>query len=288
MIRLRAAAAILASVLVAPLVHAIEIPEGPSSFQWEDGMTSRPLTVWTYRPKTLAPGAKIVFVLHGMNRDGKRYRDQWQPHAEKGAFLLVVPEFDERSFTEYAYQRGNVADADGNALDKSRWTFNTIEKLFDVVRAAARLRTARYSLYGHSAGAQFVHRFVLFMPDARYERAIAANAGWYTMPTFEVSFPYGLGNVPVTEAGLKLAMGRDLVVMLGEGDTADSDPGLRNTDRARSQGRTRLERGETFHQTALASSRKLGVPLRWRRILVRDAGHSNREMAAAAAALLVP
>jgi poly(3-hydroxybutyrate) depolymerase len=284
----RAAAAFLVSILAAPIVHAIEIPEGPSSFQWEDGMTSRPLTVWTYRPTTLAPGAKIVFVLHGMNRDGKRYRDQWQPHAEKGSFLLVAPEFDERSFTEYAYQRGNVADADGNALDESRWTFNTIEKIFDVVRAAARLRTARYSLYGHSAGAQFVHRFVLFMPDARYERAIAANAGWYTMPTFEVSFPYGLGNAPATEAGLKRAMGRDLVVILGDEDTGDSDPGLRNTDRARSQGRTRLERGETFHQTALASSRKLGVSLRWRRIVVRDAGHSNREMAAAAAALLVP
>jgi hypothetical protein len=126
------------------------------------------------------------------------------------------------------------------------------------------------------------------MPDARYERAIAANAGWYTMPTFEVSFPYGLGNAPATEAGLKRAMGRDLVVILGDEDTGVSDPGLRNTDRARSQGRTRLERGETFHQTALASSRKLGVSLRWRRIVVRDAGHSNRERAAAAAALLVP
>ncbi len=176
----------------------------------------------------------------------------------------------------------------GIAVEKSRWTFTTIERLFDVVRTAARLRTTKYSLYGHSAGAQFVHRFVLFMPDARYERAIAANAGWYTLPTFEASFPYGLEGTPATEAGLKLAMGRDLVVMLGNEDTDDSDPGLRNTERARSQGRTRLERGESFHQTAVASARKLGVPLRWRRIIVRDAGHSNREMARAAAALLVP
>ena len=251
-------------------------------------MTTRPMTIWTYRPMTLGPAAKIVFVLHGMNRDGKRYRDQWQPHAESGAFLLVAPEFDDRSFSENAYQRGNVADANGNAVEKSRWTFSTIERLFDVVRTAARLRATRYSLYGHSAGAQFVHRFVLFMPDARYERAIAANAGWYTMPTFEASFPYGLEGAPANETGLKQAMGRDFVVMLGEDDIDDSDSGLRNTERAQSQGRTRLERGETFYRIALESARKLGVGLRWRRILVRDAGHSNREMAEAAAALLVP
>jgi hypothetical protein len=88
--------------------------------------------------------------------------------------------------------------------------------------------------------------------------------------------------------GLKGAMGRDFVVLLGEEDTGDADPGLRNTDRARAQGRTRPERGETFHQTALATARKQWVPLSWRRIVVRDAGRSNREMAWAAAALLLP
>jgi len=285
------AAVLVSSALVARLLHAapeVEIPDGASSFQHVDAITNRPMTVWTYRPRALGPAAKVVFVLHGMNRDGERYRDQWQSHAESRNFLVVVPEFDARSFSEYAYQRGNVADSEGNFVDKSRWTFNTIEELFDVVRPAARLRTARYSLYGHSGGAQFVHRFVLFMPGARFERAVAANAGWYTMPTFEVSFPYGLEGSPASEAGLKLAMGRDLVVMLGDEDTDESDPGLRRTERARAQGRTRLERGEGFHRTALETSRKLGVPLRWRRVVTRDAGHSNREMAAAAVAILVP
>ncbi len=169
------------------------------------------MTVWTYRPLNLDPDAKIVFVLHGANRDAKRYRDQWQPHSERHEFLLVVPEFDARSFSEYEYQRANLSDAGGNAIERSRWTFHIIERLFDVVRAETGLRAARYSLYGHSGGAQFVHRFVLFMPDARYERAVAANAGWYTMPTFETSFPYGLAATLATEAELKRAMGREFV-----------------------------------------------------------------------------
>jgi hypothetical protein len=217
-----------------------------------------------------------------------RYRDQWQPHAERRKFLLVVPEFDSRNFSEYQYQRGNLGDADGRAVPKSRWTFHAIERLFDVVRSAAGLRASRYSLYGHSAGAQFVHRLVLFMPEARYERAIAANAGWYTMPTFEASFPYGLAETMATEAELKRVMGRELVVMLGKEDTDASDPDLRATERARAQGQNRLARGDNFYRTAMTSAARLGVPLRWRRIVVRDAGHSNREMAEAAVAILVP
>jgi hypothetical protein len=217
-----------------------------------------------------------------------RYRNQWQPHAESRKFLLVVPEFDSRNFSEYQYQRGNLGDADGRTIEKNRWTFHAIERLFDVVRSAAGLRASRYSLYGHSAGAQFVHRFVLFMPEARYERAIAANAGWYTMPTFETSFPYGLAETLATEADLKRVMGRELVVMLGKEDTDASDPDLRATERARAQGVNRLARGENFYRTAVTSAARLGVALRWRRIVVRDAGHSNREMAEAAVAILVP
>src|SRR5271155_4121645 len=41
-----------------------------------------------------------------------------------------------------------------------------------------------YYLYGHSAGGQFAHRLVLFMPNARYQRVVAANPGYYTMPQF--------------------------------------------------------------------------------------------------------
>ena len=278
---------LFASLAVAP--QNVAIPEGASSFQYFDaGGVTRPMTVWTYRPEGMGPTAKVVFVMHGVNRDGRRYRDQWQRHAESRGFLLVVPEFASETYSEYAYQRGNVDDDDGNVLEPQKWTFHTIERLFDVVRESARLRTVRYSLYGHSAGAQFVHRFVLFMGNARYERAVAANAGWYTMPTLQDSFPYGLGGTRTTEADLRVALGRDLVILLGEGDTDDSDPNLRSTERARAQGRTRLERGETFYRTAREASLKLGASLRWRRLEVRDAGHSNREMSAAAAELLVP
>ena len=45
---------------------------------------------------------------------------------------------------------------------------------FVTVKAATGNRSERYHLYGHSAGAQFVHRFLYFMPDARVAKAVAA------------------------------------------------------------------------------------------------------------------
>jgi hypothetical protein len=45
-------------------------------------------------------------------------------------------------------------------------------------------------MFGHSAGAQFVTRFVTFMPQHR-PIAVAANAGWYTTLDDLVEFPTG-------------------------------------------------------------------------------------------------
>ena len=57
-----------------------------------------------------------------------------------------------------------------------------IEHLFDYIRTKSGATRNTYLLDGHSAGAQFVHRIVTLLPDARYSRAVAANAGLYIMP----------------------------------------------------------------------------------------------------------
>lgn len=245
----------LVGLLVAPLVSVLAaegLPPGSGSFQFVDerGNADKPITVWTHAPQKLKSTSPVVFVMHGVRRNGQQYRDQWVDHADKHGFLLVVPEFAEPHYPSSAYQRGNVVDDNGRPIDKSKWTFSAIEHLFDHVKKLSGNTSDRYCLYGHSAGGQFVHRMVLLLPEARWRRAIAANPGYYTMPDFEIGYPYGLRGTTATPETLGQVLARDFVLMLGDQDTKRDDPNLQKTPQADAQGLNRLERGKTFFNRA--------------------------------------
>ena len=127
---------------------------------------------------------------------------------------------------------------------------------------------------------------MLLLPQARYVRAVAANAGWYTMPTFEVAFPFGLGGAPVDEASLRTSLGRDLVVLLGERDVDPNHKQLNRTPSAMAQGVNRFERGHRFYAEAKARAEALATPFGWRLRTVPGAAHQNRPMSRAAADVL--
>jgi pimeloyl-ACP methyl ester carboxylesterase len=263
-----------------------QIAVGLGNFQFADTGNS-PIRVWYYRPQALRADSPVVFVMHGVHRDAQRYCKDWTPYAQQRNFLLVCPEFDAGNYSTKAYQCGNVCDESDNPIPESRWTFTTIERLFDYVRASAGNTSRSYYIYGHSAGGQFVHRFVLFMPNARYERAIAANPGWYTMPVNSGhSFPYALRHTELSQERLSRSLGRDFVLLLGSEDVDAEDPNLRKTAAAEEQGATRLERGKNFFQAAQSEARRLGARFNWRLRTVPGAQHSDAQMAQVAAEVL--
>ena len=221
--------------------------------------------------------------MHGMQRNADEYRDQWYALAEEHDFLLVVPEFDERDFAgARGYNLGHVYGPKGGARDPSRWAFSAIEPIFDEVRRRYGMTAQGYAIYGHSAGAQFVHRFLLHVPDARVSRAVSANAGWYTMPDLAVDFPYGVRGSVVGRDRLRQALQLPLVVLLGQDDTDPEDPDLRRTPGALAQGPHRLARGQAFFGAGQVAAQQLGVPYAWRLETVPGADHDNRKMAPAA------
>lgn len=272
-------AACLLFAMAPARADADPLPAGKGNFAFADPVANpdKPVTVWYYKPPALGPDAKVMFVMHGVDRDGEKYRDRWMRHADRHGFLLVVPQFDERYFPTDSYQFGNAADP-----RRERWSFQVIERLFDVVRARASLSAEKYILYGHSAGAQFVHRMMILMPSTRVETAFAANAGTYTMPVYpawhEAGFPNRLDKRLVDEAQLASAFSRKLVVLLGEKDIEESGPGVPNSAHAREQGRHRLERGHNFFRIAQEQSMANKVPLNWQLILVPQVGHSDTGM----------
>lgn len=263
------------------------LPIGKGQFEYRDaGNPDKPITVWFYRPAHLAPDSKVVFVMHGTLRNGKTYRDHWADYARQYHFLLLVPEFSRKAFPERDYQFGGVTQA-----DPSRWTFAMIEHLFDQVRSSEGLRSERYYLYGHSAGAQFVHRFMLFMPHPRVALAIAANAGAYTLPVYpsatQPGFPWALDRARVNEAQLKDALAQPLLVLLGEDDTDPHHPHLPKEPEAEAQGANRLQRGQHFFQSGQQQAQRLSAIFNWRLRTVPGVGHSDSGMARAAVAEIV-
>jgi hypothetical protein len=252
------------------------------------GWSGPPIPVHLFVPDAVNAGTPIVIVMHGASREADRYYDDWRGEAAKHGFIVVVPYFSREDFPRSAhYNLGHVFEPEtGKPRPAELWTFAAIEPLFDEVVERLGGRQTDYTLFGHSAGSQFLHRFLYYVPDARVKTAIAANAGWYTMPDFGVRYPYGLAESGLSEDVLAGYFARDLVVLLGGADTLRGDEDLRKSPEAESQGPHRFDRGHTFYRVARAKAEALGVEFNWRLQEVPGAGHSNADMTPAAALLV--
>jgi len=275
----------IAMAMTSPAM-AQHLTVGSGQFEREEsaGATAERQRVFYHRPEAWTPAGRIVVVLHGVNRDADRYRDEWRALADRYGFLLAVPEFSQAKFPgDDWYNFGGMVDAKGTPRERAQWSFNVVDRVFADVRRLSGAERRGYSLYGHSAGAQFAHRFLLFAASPAVEMVVAANAGWYTLPVADEAFPYGLKGSPATEADVRAFLARPLVLQLGEADTDSGHSSLRRTPEADSQGAHRFARGRNFMAVAEGEARRLGAPLAWRVVTVPGVGHSNGKMAEHAA-----
>jgi hypothetical protein len=253
------------------------------SFRFVDPGSNHPITVWFCRTPTVRSDARIVFVMHGgESQTARQACDLASPYIQPLNAIVLAPQFAEEYYPGDAYMFGNMVDAAGNLLPKSAWALTAIERLFDVVRDGVGLIASDYDIVGFSGGAQFVHRLVLFLPDARFRRAVAASAGRYAFPSWSEQFPYGLAGGPIDRKDLALAFSRELIVLLGDRDITDRE----REPRAMAQGTTRVARGLRFFATATDEAAALRVPLRWELRLVPGVDHSPVAMVRAALELL--
>jgi hypothetical protein len=216
-----------------------------------------------------------------VNRDAERYRNEWIQHAKDYSFVLIAPEFSEREFPgDSGYNFGGTVDQEGHSLPRPQWAFSLIEPIFDDVRRATGNRTERFYLYGHSAGAQFVHRYLYFVPGAHVAKVVAANAGWWTLPDLAVDFPYGLRGSVVDVAAMKSMLQRPLAVLLGSADNDPNHRRLRRTPEAMAQGLHRFARGHHFFNYGRRQAAALGVPFGWTLAVAPGIGHHDSGMSA--------
>lgn len=279
---LGAALLLAASICLA----ATPVPSGKWRWEFKDmkGRVDRPIRVYTYRPKACDSRCPIMFVMHGMKRNGADYRDYWELLADRHRILIIAPEFSKGAWPKAAaYNLGDVAEQ----ADREKWTYSAIEHLFDEMRDGQ----ATYAIFGHSAGGQFVQRMAILRPDNRASVMIAANPGWYMMPEWRKEktdnpFPYSLVNAKAGEAEIRQALARRLILLVGENDNDPDDENLEKSAGAMKQGATRVERGENFIKAATTAARDLGVKLAWEFNVVPDVAHDGSTMSKIAAETL--
>jgi poly(3-hydroxybutyrate) depolymerase len=234
-----------------------------------------PMVVFTYRP-VVCSDPSLLMVFHGIARNARSYRDYARPLADRLCLLVVAPVFDKGAFPNWRYQRGGIVK--GAAMQDARdWTGRVVLDLIAWVRREEE-RPIAYSLFGHSAGGQFLDRLAAFVPtEAR--RIVVANAGSYVFPSLEIAAPYGLGKVYSEtdgDAALRRYLEQPLTIYLGQGDTRDDEqndhPG------ALAQGASRYQRGLNVFNAAQSLAQARGWRFNWRLVEVPGVGHSARKM----------
>ena len=261
------------------------IPEGSGSFMFERTTLTRkrPIKVFFYKPNSVSSTSRVLFAMHGNGRNAKGMRNVWARHADKLGLLVLAPEFSKEHYpSSKNYHLGNIVDAKGKHIASKHWAYTAIDDIFDFVRKSEKLTAKTYTMFGHSAGGQFTHRFVWFSKTKKLDLAIAANAGWYTFPDLEIGFPFGLRGVPDADCVLARGLQRPLIVLLGELDNDPKAKQLAQTKGARAQGPHRFARGQAFFADAKARSDSFA----WRMQFVPECGHSSSRTAAAAAKIL--
>lgn len=254
-------------------------------------LSDKPITVRYHIPLTGdVKDMDVLFVMHGSGRNSKSPLNAWKPFADNDGFIIIAPEYSKTYYSQREYNYGNVSGKTSSfePQPEELWTFHTIEAIFDFFREDTGNTSNEYDMWGHSAGGQFVHRFLICMPHARVRKAVAANCGTYAFPLEEgltdkdgvvYSWPFSLSETPFAdEEYLRPYFARQLYISLGTSDTDTSKDDFPDYPSANAQGENRYERGNNFFKTSGKVAKQHKYPFNWKKVDVDKSGHSVKMM----------
>ena len=259
---------------------------GSFDFSPEPPLNLAPIKVFYHIPTGDLKKMPILMAFHGAGRNASAQRNYWIQLANANGFMVIAPEFSDANYPGLGddYLMANIFDDGDNPSAASfnssdEWTFSSLDPLFEAIKTAVSGSQEKYSAWGHSAGAQFLHRFVTYLPNSKLDVAVCSNAGWYTVPESTVSFPYGILNGQLPEEDLTAAFSKKLIVHLGQNDTNPDGGVRRNSVVDAQQGIQRLERGRYYFNTSRTQAQNRGNSFNWELKEVSNIGHDEALMA---------
>lgn len=261
-----------------PLITSQFSGTGLYTFTGYAPLANKPVEVYYHIPEQAHSASPILMVFHGAGRDGEYSRNALIDKADQYGVILVAPTFSSNYYNTNAYHLGNVFDngeepSPATLHPDSLWTYALIEPLFREFAAAIGSEEPYFDAFGFSAGGQFVHRMVTFMPVMHYNRAVAASSGWYTLPDSKVDYPYGTGQTGIPDLQWTDLFQRKVFISVGEKDTDYGSAGLRHTTEADAQGLNRYDRSLFYFQECQQVAARLSASFNWKWLSVPDANH---------------
>jgi pimeloyl-ACP methyl ester carboxylesterase len=266
--------------LLAPYAGATEIKQTTYAY-WD----KPDVEIFYITPNKIDKDTQLLFIIHGNSRNAEDYISAWIPYISNKNIIVVAPQFNKNSFRyffllESATSSGKINNNPDNYINKS------ISSFFNFFQSKFSLSTNKYKMFGHSAGAQFTHRYMLLSNDKRISSAVIANAGWYTFLNGN-NFPYGIKNSPIDISSdhIKWFMSNKTSLLIGNNDI--NLKSVNSSKGAQRQGITRVDRANSYFNSLINISDNNNIPFRWSYKVVDKADHDYLKMTPVAAKILL-
>ena len=268
-------------LLVLPIyVNAAEIKQTTFAY-W-----NKPdVEIFYITPEKINKDTKVIFVIHGNSRNAEDYLSAWIPHVINKNVIVAAPQFRKIDFRYFFLLE--MAESSGKVnSNKNEYINNSISLFFNYIKSKFSLSTETYRMFGHSAGAQFTHRYMLLSIDNRISNTVIANAGWYTFITDD-EFPYGINNSPINISNeqIKWFMSQKVNLLIGSDDIGFRS--VNSSKGANLQGSTRVDRAANYFDSLIMSAKNRGYALRWNYRVLDRVDHDYIKVTPYAAQILL-
>ena len=268
-------------LLVLPIyVNAAEIKQ--TTFAYWD---KPDVEIFFITPEKINKDTKVIFVIHGNSRNAEDYLSAWIPHVINKNVIVAAPQFRKIDFRYFFLLEMAESSGDVNR-NKNEYINNSISLFFNFIKSKFSLTTETYKMFGHSAGAQFTHRYMLLSMDNRISNTVIANAGWYTFITDD-EFPYGINNSPINISNKQIEwfMSKKANLLIGSDDIDFKS--VNSSKGANLQGLTRVDRAANYFDSLIMNAESRGYALRWSYRVLERVDHDFKKVTPYAAQILL-